>query len=352
MFVGVESMGIKEKNRKILNIMICCCILVMIIITVASLVYFKQQVHNVALLKSESDEYENHYAFIASDSDNLFFQAVYDAAKEQGKTTGDYIEFMGKNLTVDYTKQELIKIAIYSKVDGIIVEADESQETVALINQAVEQGIPVITVGSDCTGSTRQSYVGIGNYNMGQEYGKQILKLVKDDVQTVLVLMSPNADDSSQNIIYSGIKETIAQSEDKNKFVMETVAISDDSNFGAEESVRNIIMREKETPDIMICLNELNTNCAYQAIVDYNKVGSVNIFGYYENKSILDAIRKRIITSTISIDTKQMGEYCVEALDEYRNSGYVNEYLPVDIILITSENVGEFISDEDAEIME
>jgi ribose transport system substrate-binding protein len=133
---------------------------------------------------------------------------------------------------------------------------------------------------------------------------------------------------------------------------METVAISDESNFGAEESVRNIIMREREVPDIMICLNELNTNCAYQAIVDYNKVGSVNIFGYYENKSILDAIKKRIITSTISIDTKQMGQYCVKALDEYRNSGYVNEYLPVDIVLITLENVGDFISNDDTEIME
>jgi ribose transport system substrate-binding protein len=345
-------MGIKNKNKKIMNIMICCCILLMILVTVASLVYFKQQVHNVALLKSESEEYASHYAFIASDSEDLFFQAVYDAAKEQGKKTGDYIEFMGKNLTVDYSKQELLKIAIYSKVDGIIVEADESQDTVELINQAVEQGIPVITVGSDCTGSTRQSYVGIGNYNVGQEYGKQILKLVKDEVQTVLVLMSPNADDSSQNIIYTGIKETIAQSQEKNKFIMETVAISDESNFGAEESVRSIIMREREIPDIMICLNELNTNCAYQAIVDYNKVGSVNIFGYYENKSILDAIKKRIITSTISIDTKQMGQYCVKALDEYRNSGYVNEYLPVDIVLITLENVGDFISNDDAQIME
>lgn len=43
-------------------------------------------------------------------------------------------------------------------------------------------------------------------------------------------------------------------------------SVDDTNAFSVEESVRDIFMGE-EIPDILICLNELNTTCAYQAVV-------------------------------------------------------------------------------------
>ena len=110
------------------------------------------------------------------------------------------------------------------------------------------------------------------------------------------------------------------------------------------------MLDEENLPDILICLNAVDTRCAYQAAVDYNKVGIVEILGYYDSEAILTAVDKRIIYSTISVDGVQMGIQCIEALKEYEETGYVNGYLPVNTKLIDAGNVDyylELIQDEE-----
>ena len=86
----------------------------------------------------------------------------------------------GLNLETDYDKRDLMKIAIDSKVDGIIVEADESAMMTDLIREAEDNGIPVVTVLEDNTQAGRQSYVSISYYNLGREYGNQLCDIIRE----------------------------------------------------------------------------------------------------------------------------------------------------------------------------
>ena len=230
------------------------------------------------------------------------------------------------------------------------MEADESARMTELINEAVEAGIPVVTLNGDNTASKRCSYVGIGNYDLGREYGRQILKLADGEATNVAVLVSAHATTPGQNIVFTGIQETIEQ-ENKGRvpFQLSMITIDDTNAFTVEESIR-AIFRNEELPDIIICLSALNTTCVYQAVVDYNKVGEVNILGYYATDTILKGIERNVISATISIDTEQMGRECVEALTEYANLGYASEYFTADITLINRDNVSEFMGgDKNAE---
>ena len=110
-------------------------------------------------------------------------------------------------------------------------------------------------------------------------------------------------------------------------------------SFSPEESIRDIFLNTDGLPDIMVCLNEVYTRCAYQAAVDYNKVGTVQLLGFYDSETILNAVEKNIIYAAVALDTEQMGRLCVEALDEYVKTGYTNGYMAVDTSLITAENV-------------
>lgn len=103
---------------------------------------------------------------------------------------------------------------------------------------------------------------------------------------------------------------------------------------------------ENQLPDIIICLNELNTTCVYQAVVDYNKVGQVNILGYYDSETIINAIDRNVIYATISIDTMQMGRFCVDALTEYNTYGNTSQFFMADIALINKENVALYLGGE------
>ena len=239
-----------------------------------------------------------------------------------------------------------MEIAVYSKVDGIIVEADESQQMTDLINLAVESGIPVITLYGDNTNSRRSSYVGIGNYDVGREYGRQVLEIAGKNAKKVAVLVSAQAGDSSQNIVWSGIQETISQENKQGASIELTLtAVDDSSTFTVEESIRDLFMQDT-LPDIIICLNEVNTTCVYQAVIDYNKVSDIDILGYYDNDTILKGIDRNVITATITVDTQQMGRYCIDALTEYEQYGNTNEYFMADITLINKKNVMDFMGGE------
>ena len=75
-----------------------------------------------------------------------------------------------------------------------------------------------------------------------------------------------------------------------------------------EESIKTFLLKDRESlPEIVVCLNEMDTIAAYQTVVDYNEVGLVNILGYYDSEVILNGIDRNVIYATISTDTEQMG---------------------------------------------
>lgn len=327
-------------------------------VTLGGMIFFRQQVSKAtqALEETEYREYDRYYAMIVSDADSSFWQEVYAGACQRAEESGVCVELLGGNLAADYTKEQMLHIAVESKVDGIIIQADESEAVTANINDAVENGIPVITVLGDNTAGERQSFVGVGSYNLGREYGRQVLELYQregaaeqwaEDSCSVYVLMDMNAEDTSQNILYSGIQETIESSEPRPNVQMEMYAVSNESRFAAEESIRDLFMNAEEQPDIIICLNELNTSCVYQAVVDYNRVGEIGIIGYYDSEDILQAIEREVVHSTIVVDTAQMGGYCVEALNEWYQTGNVSEYFVVDTYLVNGGNVAAYLEQED-----
>lgn len=295
------------------------------------------------------ETYTRHYVMITWKDDADFWERVYESALEEGKKRGVYVERLGHALSKEYDRDELLKIAVQASVDGIIVPGDEEEKTVALINDAVESGIPVVTVMQDSSGSRRQCFVGNNSYNIGQEYGRQILEILGEDPDPakVLVLVDESRIDTSQNLILLGIRETLVkQLGENNPVSVETAPVDNTRSFSPEESIRDIFLASEEMPDILVCLNAVYTRCAFQAAVDYNKVGTVQILGYYDSDTILNAVAKNIIYSTIALDTDQMGRLCVQALDEYLETGYTNSYLAVDTRLIRAEEAEEMLKEE------
>lgn len=322
-----------------------------VVVALASFIFYRDQiVEGTSILESyENETYDKHYVMITGESGLSFWQNVYKSAKEQAAYEGAYLEFLGTNLDVEYSETELMKIAIESHVDGIIVEANDDTEMVDLIQEATDNNIPVVTVLGDCPGSKRISYVGMGSYNLGQEYGNLVCEILQEKQQPkaqyrIVVLMNEGSYDASQNLVYSGIQETVNEKYQGNAEVLiKTEQINQRTAFGAEEVVRDIFLSEKESPDVVICLDEMHTACAYQAAIDYNKVGEVSILGYYQSETILNGIDTNVIYATLTVDTYQMGSSCIHALTEYEKTGYVSDYMAIETFLIHDRNVSEYI---------
>ena len=217
---------------------------------------------------TDADSYDKYYVMITKGRKSSFWQSVYQGACERGLEENVYVDLLGENLSEDYSSVDLMRIAISSGVDGIFVEADESGELTELIDEAVDRDIPVVTLYGDNTHSKRCSFVGVGSYNLGREYGRQVLKIARENVWEnreiqVAIVMNAYAMDTGQNIISSGIQDAIEQEKTENTdFAVSYISVDDTNTFSVEESIRDIFMEER-LPDIIICLNELNTTCVY-----------------------------------------------------------------------------------------
>ena len=63
--------------------------------------------------------------------------------------------------------------------------------------------------------------------------------------------------------------------------------------FETEEAVTDIFQQKDKVPDILVCMDEDTTECARQAVLDFNLAGKVTIIGYYSSDDIHDSSGKR-----------------------------------------------------------
>lgn len=333
-----------EKNNKI--IFGLAVIIIMLLVGTAISIYIHYR--DVSEIERYSDnQFDKHYAFIYTSGDSDFWDKVYEGAREKGKELGVLVEDFGSNLTVDYDRNELIRIAMDAGVDGIIVDADSYKNTAELINEVTEKGIPVVTVVDDCANSQRVCFVGISAYTMGLQYGEELIKMVGNDALDVYVILDQNQVENSQNLVISAIFDTFENNGLGEKINIEGVYVKGNNAFSAEEQIRDIFI-SNQLPDVVISLDAVYTRCLFQAAVDYNKVGDVKIFGFHDSEDILDAVAKNIVEATISIDAKQMGKYSVEAMDEYVNTGYVSSYISQESEMVKRDMAERILENKDA----
>lgn len=349
-----NEFDVKKSNRALYYTLLLLTVTVVLIA-----LFYSFYMKSVKQISQAGTEYKNYYVMITENRKSSFWQAIYEGAMKRAVEDDTYVDLLGDNLPSDYTKEDLFKMAISAQVDGIIIEADESDKMSELINQAADAGIPVVTLINDNTQSNRCSFVGVGGYNIGREYGKQIKEIyneIRSDQATdsdsnvrVIVLVNYSGQTSGQNVIVAGLQETIVKEMgEAAKVEVELVSVDNSNAFSVEESVRDIFINQ-DIPNIIVALDELTTTCVYQAVVDHNEVGNVRILGYYNSDTINNAISRGAIYSTILVDTDQLGKYCVEALKEYNELGATSQYLTADITLINKSNVSFYLKKEEAE---
>ena len=262
-------------------------------------IYFQKNLDRVELGEGErATAYQRHYLMIANDKDTGMWQSVYESASKEAESKDAYVELLSPEQMNGYSQADCLKIGIASKVDGIILEADGSKEEQHLITEALKDGIPVVTVMTDDTATSRISFVGLNSYQMGSAYTEQIQGMLKEKGSTSVMFLSTSSSKTQEtNLVYSQVKKEL--------------------------------------------------ECVCQALVDYNQVGNVKVIGYYYSNVTLDAIDKGIISSAIALDMEEIGRYSVNALDEYISFGHSNNYYSVDQHVITKDNTREYRTEDE-----
>lgn len=318
-------------------------LLVIMIVTIGGWLYYNKVINNIELEEiNETNSYTYHYVLVVDNTESVFWNSIYESAKEEAARNDAYLEFVGSTPASDYTVADYLEISIAARVDGIIVEPNGDYKVEKLIEKASKNGIPVVTVMEDTkkSQSSRISFVGINSYELGQIYGEAVCKFVTDDTKKVLVLLK----DGTENYgIYAYMKAAVNERlSGQMQIEIQSYQVDSKISFETEEIIRDIFLDTDMVPDILVCLDETDTECAYWAAIDYNKVGVVDIIGYYPSETIISAIEKGIVLAAFQFDKEKIGRDCINALVEFKQMGYVSDYYSVDVEMVTKENINEF----------
>ena len=306
----------------------------------AVLIFSFLQLERIGRIEDQAasgQEYARHFLMVSADGSQLY-RSIYEAAKETAAAQDALLEWVYAGNQDKNTVRDLIRIGIASRVDGILLASGEKNTD--LIDEASRQQIPTVTLLEDDSASSRVSFVGINGYQLGEIYGEQARKLLKDGENQIMVLVSSNTENVNQNIILSRIKEIVGRNlETSRQVYVQPYGLDTTDSFEVEERIRDIFVNSKELPDTLICLDAVSTECAYQAIVDYNEVGKVQIIGFYASETIRDAIAKKLIPVAIDVSAQDIGRLGASALTEYLDQGYVSNYFSVGLDLITEQTM-------------
>ncbi len=284
-----------------------------------------------------SPEYEHHYLFLSTDRSEMT-RDIFEAAQKEAEETGAILEWGGRDALADYSLSELIEIGIASGVDGIILCPDGEEGISQALRDSKEAGIPVVTFLRDVPDSDRVSFVGISYHQLGEMCGEDAARGFHEGVNNVCLLDDALIDGAAINLIRSQMIRTVSHMSQGRSMKLTTVGVDSSALFELEELIRSLLFGEK-APDVLICLTPVQTECALQALIDYNMVARVQLIGYYAGASVLSALRRDLIPAVVTVDTQALGRSCVRALTEYLSYGHVSDYFNIPLENVRRENL-------------
>ncbi len=116
-------------------------------------------------------------------------------------------DWQGPNPAENTAQVNLFRTAVAAKVDGIAVSVIEAKAMAPVIDEAVGQGIPVITFDSDSPDSKRMAYIGTNNFEAGKIAGQETVKLFPGGGKLVAFVGNMGAQNAQER--YNGMLEAV-----------------------------------------------------------------------------------------------------------------------------------------------
>ncbi len=134
-----------------------------------------------------------------------FFDDCNDGGKEAADALGVNYEWVVPEDTQGSTQVTVMEQLIAKGVDGIAISCNEPQSVEAVIKEAQDAGIAVITFDSDSPDSTRNLYIGTNNFNSGVDMGNFMAEQIGGEGQVAIITGQLGASNLNERI--DGIKK-------------------------------------------------------------------------------------------------------------------------------------------------
>jgi ribose transport system substrate-binding protein len=281
-------------------------VLVLLVLAVAGSV-FAQSKSSAPIPKKDQ-----LYIEVSAIGNNDYFYDHKMGMEMVGKELGVRTEYVGP---ADYDMNAMVSAleqAIAKKPQGLVVVGFEPSLN-AIVDKAVAQGIPVVTVDADLPGSKRLAFVGTGNYTAGVVGGNKLASLLNGKGK-VAIMTKPGQSNLEERI--AGYKAALANY--KGITVVQIADTQSDPVVAAQAAATLL----QKYPDLagIACVEAAGGSGAATAVREAKKTGQVKIVSMDRGNEVLDAIKEGVISASVAQQTALMPYYATTILFNLYNS--------------------------------
>jgi ribose transport system substrate-binding protein len=170
--------------------------------------HVRQLAQSLVIPPSAEQVQQPRVVLIAQEINNPFWLEIEQGARSAAETFELALSYIGPSRINSEEQLRLLAKIITSKPYAIIVQGLNDPNYRALIDEAYNLGITVVTIDADEQDSKRLAYVGSDSRKAGRQLGEQVAAATGGSGQ-IGVLMGSNA--VNQELRLQGFKDAIAQ---------------------------------------------------------------------------------------------------------------------------------------------
>jgi ribose transport system substrate-binding protein len=258
-------------------------------------------------------EKDERYVFVSTNLSLPHWQEAKAGFLESARVLGVKAEFTGP---MGYAPDEELKAfqaAVQSRPTGIVVSPARPATFKDAINQAIEDGIPVVCVDSDSPDSHRILFIGTDNYHAGIESGELIARVLHQHGRLVLVTI-PGQFNLDERL--RGVQDALKQYPHISFY--KVYNDQGDPQVAAREISE--ILQNMENVNGILCLEASGGPGAAQALAHFEMQGKIPVVAMDANRETLDGISGGVIAATVAQKPYTMSFYALRFLDDLHHN--------------------------------
>lgn len=294
--------------------------------------------------KAEQTHPKYHVQVITQNSDEHFWTMFKKGASAAGTALNTYVEFVDIAQKDTDTSVQAVEKAIFSKVDGVALQAQDITKTSAVLETAKKNKIAAVTFENELGDIPDVPIVSSNSYAIGQKEGEMGVEVCNGNANVAVIVNGAQQQNSQyKNLKLQGILH--AFSAYSGMKVQNVYSLN--SGMFEIEKLMNTILAQNPKLNLIICTDERSTPGVVQMLVDTNKLENISVVGYGAMPQTLKYIKSGVIYGAVCPDAYQIGYQTVAQLCALLDKKQVTESLNTELITIDRFNADKYMVKSD-----
>ncbi|MEK4252784.1 ribose ABC transporter substrate-binding protein RbsB [Ureibacillus sp. FSL K6-2830] len=264
--------------------------------------------------------------FSISTLNNPFFVTLSEGAKAVSEENG--VELVIVDAQDDASKQASdVEDLIQQGIDLLLINPVDSSAVGSAVESANAAGIPVITVDRSADSGEVISHIASDNVAGGKLAGEYLLELAGEGAKVAMLEGVPGS--SAARDRGAGFLEAVEGKVD--------LVSSQTANFNRSEGLSVMENMLQAHPDIEAVFAQ-NDEMALGAIEAISAAGKdIIVIGFDATDDAVKKVEEGVMAATVAQKPEEIGKIAVETAIKYLNGESVEEFVPVDLELVTKQ---------------